>query len=350
MNSLRTETIDSFERNIEQLKEAALQLNKDNIINTRIAFLLVHNVLDLLTYDFTKYTLMSSNRQEISGKEILKLLSDFNERVKYLTKKESVLKEEDRDILKVLQYIRNESYHTGEIRSGIMPLVTRISYNKACELLKLLSLPPRQIPDNISIPANNISDYDNYFPGCDNDVPDFNNCTLTYKNYIQNYVDNCFNSFEIESQDLAREMSKDLLVRIEYVFEDLSTICRENIEVKDETTINSILVLVQSTYWDETILGLTQYKNFNDAISVTEKRLANNTDDDDFYSNRYTYQEIKKWKKQAENLEKANKYDRIFMKWKEIDEKLAHIELMLEAASIDIDDWLDWEIEVERNR
>jgi hypothetical protein len=38
------------------------------------------------------------------------------------------------------------------------------------------------------------------------------------------------------------------------------------------------------------------------------------------------------------------------MVWKEIDEHLSHIELMLEEASIDIDDWIDWGAEELRGR
>ena len=49
-------------------------------------------------------------------------------------------------------------------------------------------------------------------------------------------------------------------------------------------------------------------------------------------------------------MEKTDKYNKILMVWKEIDEHLSHIELMLEEASIDIDDWIDWGAEELRGR
>jgi cell fate (sporulation/competence/biofilm development) regulator YmcA (YheA/YmcA/DUF963 family) len=314
-DSLETEEVDSFVRNIEQLEEATSQLKKGTITSTRIAFLLIHNILDLLTYEFTKYTFWRE-QQRLPAREMFEYLSDFNNRIKYLSKK-NVLNEEERDILKVFHYIRNESYHTGAIKSRVLPSVTRLSHNKVCELLKLLS-PPL---------------FDHKYSN----------------NYVQNSVDKYSNEFKIGIKDLAKELSKDLLIRIKSVLENLSIVCLGNIEEReDETQVNNMLIWVQSTYWDETILGLNQVKNFKQALKVIETAPKENIDE--IYSNHYTYQKIKTWRKQALNLEKTDKCNKILMVWKEIDEHLSHIELMLEEASIDIDDWIDWSAEELRGR
>jgi 5'(3')-deoxyribonucleotidase len=128
----------------------------------------------------------------------------------------NVLNEEDRDILKVFHYMRNESYHTGAIKSRVLPSVTRLSHNKACELLKLLSPPLFH------------HQYSN--------------------NYVQNSVDKYSNEFKIGIKDLAKDLSKDLLIRIKSVLENLCMVCLGNIELEDENQVNNMLIWVQSTY------------------------------------------------------------------------------------------------------
>ncbi|MDP3012953.1 MAG: hypothetical protein Q8M92_01835, partial [Candidatus Subteraquimicrobiales bacterium] len=122
-----------FAQVIEQIEEAAVQIDKQTITGSRLALILIDNVIEILMYDLTKAELSLEDYEAIIKDTFNDKYYDFEAKTKFLVKDEKI-SENQKEIINFCHNFRNESYHLNKLRNGIISQVVKLYFQICCEI------------------------------------------------------------------------------------------------------------------------------------------------------------------------------------------------------------------------
>jgi hypothetical protein len=108
-----------FAQVIEQIEEAAVQIDKQTINGSRLALILIDNVIEILMYDLTRAELSLEDHEAIIKGTFNDKYYDFDVKIQFLVDDEKISKNQ-KVILNFCHIFRNEAYHLNKLRGGII--------------------------------------------------------------------------------------------------------------------------------------------------------------------------------------------------------------------------------------
>ncbi|MCZ7400238.1 MAG: hypothetical protein O8C62_11305 [Candidatus Methanoperedens sp.] len=137
-----------FAQVIEQIEEAAVQIDKQTITGSRLALILIDNVIEILMYDLTKAELSLEDYEMIIKGTFNDKFYDFKAKTKFLVNDEKI-SENQKEILNICHNFRNEAYHLNELRVGIISEIVKLYFQICCDITpKFFGHIPSNIENN----------------------------------------------------------------------------------------------------------------------------------------------------------------------------------------------------------
>lgn len=114
---------------IEQLDEATIQIDKQTIIGSRLALILLDNAIEITMYDFIKNELLDEfdifSTDDLDSVKPDKLYPEFKDKTKYLASNE-IISYNEKNLIDKCHHYRNEVYHTSISRDSIINQIAKI--------------------------------------------------------------------------------------------------------------------------------------------------------------------------------------------------------------------------------
>ncbi len=133
-----------LKKRLEMLQEACQQLDKGTGTGARLALLLLDNLSEITMYEMVRYLFACDSQFEgviprkYSDQLRKKVLWGFDEKVGLLVKNTDTISEDQGKVLKAGHFLRNEAYHRGVVRGGIIQQVCRTYLETVCEVIPRL--------------------------------------------------------------------------------------------------------------------------------------------------------------------------------------------------------------------
>jgi len=144
-----------IKKHIEQLEEAARQLDKRTPTGARLALLLLDNVIELLMYDkiiFSAHDYFLPVKPPMyRSKKTKDTTKEFTSMVTFLVESKREIDFDidfdEGEVLKVGHIFRNEAYHNGIIRDQIILDITLHYFEVVCRLFPRLWIGDYRVSD-----------------------------------------------------------------------------------------------------------------------------------------------------------------------------------------------------------
>ena len=133
-----------IQKRLEMLEAACGQLDKGTGPGARLALILLHSLADITMYEKVEYLFARDSYFEhvsprkYSNRLRKKALRDFAPKVDILVRDTDTISEDQGKVLKVGHLLRNEAYHRGKVREGIIREVSRAYVDAVCGILPQL--------------------------------------------------------------------------------------------------------------------------------------------------------------------------------------------------------------------
>ncbi len=119
---------------IEQIEEAAVQIDKQTITGSRLALILMDNVIEILMYNLTKAELSFEDFEAIIKDTFEEKYPDFNNKTQLALSDEKI-SQDQKDILDICHSYRNEAYHLNKLHDGIICQIVKLHFQICCEII-----------------------------------------------------------------------------------------------------------------------------------------------------------------------------------------------------------------------
>ncbi|MBU3966755.1 MAG: hypothetical protein KKG76_05165 [Euryarchaeota archaeon] len=205
-----------FAQVIEQIEEAAVQIDKQTITGSRLALILIDNVIEILMYDLTKAELSLEDYEAIIKGTFNDKYYDFKAKTKFLVNDDKI-SENQKVILNFCHIFRNEAYHSNKLRDGIISEVVKLYFQICCDIIPKFF---GHIPSNIE----NNSIFSKY------EISGFN--SLFSRRKLEELMKKFRAGREFDKKNFSKSLALDIEVRVIKVCESLK-------EIKNVDTQNS---------------------------------------------------------------------------------------------------------------
>lgn len=133
-----------LQKRLEMLQEACQQLDKGTGTGARIALILLDNLAEIMMYKRVRYIFAHDSQfngvipRKYPDRLRKKVLRVFPEKVEFLVGDTDTISEDQGKVLKAGHLLRNEAFHRGEVREGIIGNVSRTYLSVVCDILPQL--------------------------------------------------------------------------------------------------------------------------------------------------------------------------------------------------------------------
>lgn len=119
---------------IEQIEEAGVQIDKQTITGSRLALILMDNVIEILMYNLTKAELSFEDLEAIINDAFKDKYPDFNNKTQFVLSDDKI-SQDQKDILDICHSYRNEAYHQNIFHDGIIRQIVKLHFQICCEII-----------------------------------------------------------------------------------------------------------------------------------------------------------------------------------------------------------------------
>ncbi len=133
-----------LKKRLEMLEEACQQLDKGTGTAARLALILLDNLAEIMMYEKVRYIFARDSQYEgviprkYPDQLRKKVLWYFSEKVDFLVGNTDAITEDQGKVLKIGHLLRNEAYHRGIVREGIIGNISRTYLSVVCDVLPRL--------------------------------------------------------------------------------------------------------------------------------------------------------------------------------------------------------------------
>ena len=318
---------------IEQLEEAAKFLAKKTPTGARLSLLLIDNLAELFMYnnirevfaldDYVKTVI----KPKYSTKKREKVEKYFKDKCNFLTNYAKFISNDDRNILVIGHYFRNEAYHNGVLRDNIILNITRTYFKTLCKILPSLW--------SGSCIYSNINEIENFLQKYSIKG------NLINREKLNEICSTLLEGNKCSIPELCKKLSEDLLKRIEDLINDLDDLSSSIYKGKEKDEI-----LKEIQFHKESIVECNIPENeesVREFHNKREKLLAE-------YTPSITLHTIKKWRIQTIDIRSEKLSGSAMRKFYNIDKKLLTISNMVEEVFLYLDGLVDLEINHRLNK
>ncbi len=318
---------------IEQLEEAAKFLAKKTPTGARLALLLIDNLAELFMYNKIREVFALDDyiktviKPKYSIKKREKVEKYFKDKCNFLTNYTKIISNDDRNILVIGHYFRNEAYHTGVLRDNIILNIARTYFKTICKILPSLW--------SGSCVYSDINEIENF-------LQKYNIKRNLINREILNKICNILlEGNKCSTSELCKKLSEDLLKRIEDLINDLDDLFLNIYKGKEKEEILKDLQFNKESIIENNIPETEEsVKEFHNR---REKLLSE-------YNPSITLCTIKKWREIAINIRSEKLSGSAMRKFYNIDKKLLTISNMVEEVFLYLDRLVDLEINHRLNK
>jgi hypothetical protein len=318
---------------IEQLEEATHLLTKKTSTGARLALLLIDNLAELFMYNKIKEIFARDDyiraviKPKYSIKKREKVENFFKDKCVFLVNYAKMINEDEKNIIIIGHYFRNEAYHNGIIRDNIILCIAQTYFKTLCKIL------PHLWKGSYSF--SNIDEIEKFLIKYDIKR------SIIDKEVLIQICDKLLEGNECSTSDFCKLLSKDLLKRIEDLINDLSDLSIDIYEGKKKDEI-----LKELQFNKESIVECNTSKSEESMKEFFNRRERLLTE----YKPRITFQTVEQWKKQAIHIESEKSSGRAIRKFYDIDKKLITISNIVEEVFLYFDELVDSEINHRLNK
>lgn len=198
-----------LQKRLEMLQEACQQLDKGSGTGARIALILLDNLAEIMMYEKVRHLFAHDSQfngvipRKYPDQLRKKVLRVFAEKVKLLAGDTDMISEDQGKVLRAGHLLRNEAYHRGEVREGIIRDVSRAYLDVVCDILPRLWNGMLML-----VPGEDVSRYLKQFKV---------EATMIDWDVLRHVCASFLNSRPCSVEELTNALSADLVRRIEEV-------------------------------------------------------------------------------------------------------------------------------------
>jgi len=314
-------------KRLEMLQEACQQLDKGTATGARLALILLDNLVEIMMYEKVRYIFARDSRFErIIPRKYpdplrKKVFWGFVEKVDLLVRDTDAISEDQGKVLKAGHRLRNEAYHRGEVREGIIGNVSRTYLRVVCDILPRLWNGMLML-----VPGESVAEYLKQF-GVDANMIDEDVLRQVCASFL--YKRSC------SLEELTNALSADLVRRIEevvYGCEYLGDGGYERVSAED------ILKNLQfNPQFHEKHEFAQTDEGFREFIEIREREFAE-------YVPPITLATLHEWKRRAEAICSMAAPGNALEEYWNIDRMLSDIQEMVSQAVYEFDEWINMQV------
>lgn len=320
----------TIRRYIEQLEEAACQLDKETSTAARIALFLTDNLTELLMYEQVSYIFA---RDALFGKWIppkyspnkrKKVIDHFNEKVNFIMSETRDIQIHEGNVLKVGHQIRNETYHTSLLREAIILSVAQVYFQTLCELLPQLWL------GSITISSEDKEESITFLRKYGIEDSYFS------KEALKDICSQMLGGRQCTTSNLSKVLATDLANRIEMITEELEYLSSNAFRLTGPDEVLKVLQLSQKLATEHDFPSTED--GARDYFRTYEQLLHN-------YSPPVTVDRVNRWKQQAFSLKTEQIAGAVLQKYSDLDRKILPVQTLVDEAVAEFDKQIDLEVD-----
>lgn len=321
----------TIRRYIEQLEEAACQLDKEKSTAARIALFLTDNLTELLMYEQVSYIFACDSLfgkwipPKYSPNKRKKVIYNFNEKVNFIMSETRDIQLHEGNVLKVGHQIRNETYHTSLLREAIILSVARVYFQTLCELLPQLWL------GSITISSEDKEESITFLRKYGIEGPYFFS-----KEALKSICSQVLGGRQCTTSNLSKVLATDLANRIEMITEELEYLSSNAFRLTGPDEVLKVLQFSQKLATEHDFPSTED--GARDYFRTYEQLLHN-------YSPPVTIDRMNRWKQQAFSLKTEQIAGAVLQKYSDLDRKVLPVQTLVDEAVAELDKQIELEVD-----
>lgn len=320
--------MENTHRHIEQLEEAARQLERGTATGARLALVLLDNLAEVFMYRKVQEVFLRDRvphwvaQFRYPTRKRREVLRSFPAKVDFLAAETELLGQDEAEVLRVCHRLRNEAYHEGVAREGVLMPIARVQCVTVCGLLPRLSLgylySPTRMEERIFVRRFCTPAWD-----IDEDI------TTGVRERLQA-------DYPCAVSDMCHSLCADLLRRIDELAENLECAVYGP-TVKDE---NEVLKLLQFEFdpEDDRELGEAEFREY---VRAWQRAYAR-------YVPPVTTRTLEDWRKAASRIRTRSAPGAVLRAYADIDEPLLSLEELAAGYAWQVDEQMELAIDALR--
>jgi hypothetical protein len=308
-------------KDLEQLEVAGALIDKNTPTSSRLALFLIDNLAELFMYrkalnEFahdSNWTYVPSRYPLKKKKEVKE---HFKPKVNFFLQDLKLMSETDSIIIKIGHYIRNEAYHNGILREQIIVTFTRLYFETICKLLPVFWL--GYYHSRAAETKNFLLQY-----GINSDAID-ESILIKICQYI-------VHGRNISSQELAQNISEDLVVRINDVLEKIDYLSSGPGAMSPDEGLKWLQFREKGGMEFGQTKSQEEFRLFWEEVQTKLKA----------FKPKFSLHTLKKWNTKANAINAEKDKGRILQKFWEIDNQLIEIEIMVQEEIFRYEEEID---------
>ncbi len=316
-----------IKKNLEQLEEARLQLGKDTPTGARLALLLIDNLIELVMFKRVQCIFAHDEYYENispakpasprhSSNKRKKVREHFDDKVNFLCRETRYQPEGEMDddeglVLKISHKFRNEAYHKGVLRDGIIIPVTKVYLEIVCRLV------PRLWSGSYGYAVGEVRAFLQRYD-MEQDYMD--------KETLANICRRLLSGMTCEVRELCDTLSKELSQRIDAVVEGLDYLIRDAHVGKSQDDVLKLFQCAEKFY--ETYDGPRVFQTQEGFLRFNQER-------DEFFRTfepPVTMGRLERWRQRAAELQSTARPGAAMDKFWHLDGERRGTEELVEEA------------------
>ncbi len=322
----------------EQLEAAKGHLLRGDVLNCRLALILLDNAAELLMarvlreeFAFADYFYPPDRAPRLDGDLKAKYTSEereaalweFEPKLRLLGHHMKTITGQERAVLKICHRLRNETFHAGTIRHRILAQTTILLFQTVVGLTRKFPVGPFVLPGGR--PAQADADFLARF-----ELPD--PMRFAFDDGREQVARKLLEGIALDGRAFAEMLSEDLVNRVdESIFGGLNTL-------NDGRAADIDRNLQYGQFWQEEGIELAKAgMRLPELDEAFERWQAAG-------KAKYTVRKIEKWRHHAELIARRDKPSQAFEEWYALDQKIQPLEEGIGKAVVEYEDRINAEI------